>query len=79
MEMPPTPRASVEIIVDPHPDTGEPAVRFAYHLMDAEGTSLSVWYSLEEIRDVMARAQAALGALEQVMEQVVRKDDGNGT
>ena len=77
MELPPTPRARVDIFVDAHPDTEVPAVCFYYRLMDEEATSVTVWYSLEEIRDVAQQVQRAVAELEQITGK--DKDEGNGT
>jgi hypothetical protein len=64
MELPQSPVARLDIVMDPHPDTGELAICCYHCMMDAEATVFATWFTLEEFPSVVAHAQAALHQLE---------------
>jgi hypothetical protein len=73
-ELPETPRGRMEIMLDPDPNTGHLAMCIAIRLRDVDGTVVSLWYGLDEMRVVAGLVEQALAELEQIS----GKDEDNG-
>jgi hypothetical protein len=58
-----TPRATVAMAADRHPETGERVVCRRYEVGDAEGTTFTIWYTPTEFRALLAQGQQVLAQI----------------